>query len=256
MVEPTHAEKELRQAAKAEPEAGQVRQDFLADLTRKVSKLSDDDIDQLNSGAQDWYDVAVDALNNKQPIPEIGDSGPIEVEADEPDERGGEDESATEAKTNGSAPPDQTDLEDATAQGATATDEAPAEASETDDKPAPAKGNGTRAKRGTKAAGGAKKAAAGQAKAKGTKAKADKSKTAEKPKKATGGGKDKFGCVVGSKRAKAAEMFEKGATMKDVRDAFDGNATFYNLLNKLKEAGHKVDRQEDGKLKLTHKDNA
>lgn len=62
---------------------------------------------------------------------------------------------------------------------------------------------------------------------------------------------DRYGLLLGSQRQKAAEMFERGATMNDVK-AVTGY-TMYNLLRRLKELGHQVENA-GGIIKLTHKD--
>lgn len=275
MVEPTNAEKELRQAAKVDQRDDQSRQDFLASLTRAVSKLSDDDIDQLSSGAQDWYDQAVDAVNNKTTIPEIGDEGPIydnvptetaeaADDTDTAEAESADEPEATEPKANGSVEHKaedaaQTDLEDATKAD---DSEQATQAAAADDKPAKGKAKASGSKSKAKASSGAKKASGNKSKAKaddkakGADTKAAKAKGEKAQKKPAGSNKDKFGCVVGSRRAEAAKMFERGATMGEVREHFGGNLTFYNLLNKLRDAGHHVEKTEDKKIKLTHKDEA
>jgi len=52
--------------------------------------------------------------------------------------------------------------------------------------------------------------------------------------------RDKYGLRLGSKRATAATMFERGCTMADVRKAT--GHTQYNFLKKLAGAGHRVVR--------------
>ena len=52
--------------------------------------------------------------------------------------------------------------------------------------------------------------------------------------------RDKYGLRLGSKRATAAAMFEKGCTMAEVRKA-TGHSQ-YNLLKKLAGDGHRVVR--------------
>ena len=56
--------------------------------------------------------------------------------------------------------------------------------------------------------------------------------------------RDKYGLRLGTKRAAAAAMFERGCTMADVRKAT--GHTQYNLLKKLAGEGHGVVR--DGKV--------
>ena len=52
--------------------------------------------------------------------------------------------------------------------------------------------------------------------------------------------RDKYGLRLGTKRATAAAMFERGCTMADVRKATGHNQ--YNLLKKLAGEGHTVVR--------------
>ena len=52
--------------------------------------------------------------------------------------------------------------------------------------------------------------------------------------------RDKYGLRLGTKRATAAAMFERGCTMADVRKATGHNQ--YNLLKKLAGEGHRVVR--------------
>ena len=56
--------------------------------------------------------------------------------------------------------------------------------------------------------------------------------------------RDKYGLRLGTKRATAAAMFERGCTMADVRKAT--GHTQYNLLRKLAGEGHGVVR--DGSI--------
>ncbi len=53
---------------------------------------------------------------------------------------------------------------------------------------------------------------------------------------------DKFGLRTGSAVSKAAAMFERGGTMADVKKATGSNQ--YNILQKLKTVGHKVNRKD------------
>ncbi len=62
---------------------------------------------------------------------------------------------------------------------------------------------------------------------------------------------DRYGLLMGSQRQKGAEMLERGATMKEVKEAT--GYTMYNLLRRLQELGHRID-QAGGVIKLTHKD--
>lgn len=63
---------------------------------------------------------------------------------------------------------------------------------------------------------------------------------------------DKFGTKKGTKAATALEMFEKGATMAEVKKVTGG--THYNLLRDLPSDGHKVWQEPDGRYVVRHKD--
>jgi hypothetical protein len=57
--------------------------------------------------------------------------------------------------------------------------------------------------------------------------------------------------VEGSKVSQAVALFEKGSTMKTVKEKTGGPQN--NVLKKLAKDGHKVERY-DGMIKVTHKD--
>lgn len=63
--------------------------------------------------------------------------------------------------------------------------------------------------------------------------------------------RDRFGLVVGSKVSDAVKLFEKGASMKTVKDKTGGPQN--NVLKKLSRDGHLVEKY-DGVIKVTHKD--
>jgi hypothetical protein len=68
------------------------------------------------------------------------------------------------------------------------------------------------------------------------------------------GEKDRFGVIVGTKASQALKMFERGATMKEIKNEV-GGGTQYNLLTRMTKEGHLVEKQAGGVWKLTHKDN-
>ena len=79
-------------------------------------------------------------------------------------------------------------------------------------------------------------------------------KAAKKPRKPRAkltGKFNRFGVAEGSKRDMAIKFFEKGSTMKAVKEA-TGEA-HYNVLKELAMKGHKV-TSVDGVITLTHKD--
>jgi len=63
---------------------------------------------------------------------------------------------------------------------------------------------------------------------------------------------DRYGVTAGSKNHRAIQMFEDGCRMGDVTEKVGG--TYYNLLGKLKKAGHKVEKSPNGITRLTHSD--
>jgi hypothetical protein len=63
---------------------------------------------------------------------------------------------------------------------------------------------------------------------------------------------DRFGVAIGTKNASAIAMLEKGCRMTDVTESMGG--TYYNVLRKLVQQGHKLEKFGDSTLKLTHKD--
>jgi len=83
-----------------------------------------------------------------------------------------------------------------------------------------------------------------------------KGKTAKAPGKEPkyrelSGEKDEFGVVKGTKTSQAVAMYVKGASTNEIKEELGGR--FYNILKKLKADGHKVEKLENGKWKLTHK---
>jgi len=66
------------------------------------------------------------------------------------------------------------------------------------------------------------------------------------------GEKDRYGIIMGTKTHDAVLLYEKGASSKDILGALNGR--YYNILRKLAEEGHKVEKLPEGVFKLTHKD--
>jgi hypothetical protein len=62
---------------------------------------------------------------------------------------------------------------------------------------------------------------------------------------------DKWGCIVGSKNSMALALFEKGATVREVKDKIGG--TYYNTLYKMQHRGHRVEK-EGSLVRLIHRD--
>lgn len=72
--------------------------------------------------------------------------------------------------------------------------------------------------------------------------------------KAVDGNTDKFGSMVGTKTHTVNNMLVAGATMKEIREATGANQ--YNHMKDLRERGHLIEKTEDGKFHLKHKDEA
>jgi hypothetical protein len=64
---------------------------------------------------------------------------------------------------------------------------------------------------------------------------------------------DAYGVVKGSKNAAAVSMLEKGCRMSDITHSIGG--TYYNLVERLRKAGHNIEKGANGHIKLTNKDN-
>jgi hypothetical protein len=66
------------------------------------------------------------------------------------------------------------------------------------------------------------------------------------------GEKDRYGITAGTNTHEAVKMYEKGCTAGDVEQALGGR--YRNILSKLADAGHRVERLGVGFYKVTHKD--
>jgi len=113
----------------------------------------------------------------------------------------------------------------------------------------------SKAKTNGKAKPPAKRAAAKKPAAKKPAAKATAKKAKASAKDADDGGasKDKFGLREGSKSSLAADMFEAGAKMADVKSETGTN--HYNLLRRLEDDGHEVSK-DGAVIFVQHKDAA
>lgn len=233
------------------------RQDYLGSILNAVMKLSDSDFDDLSDEAATWANAAVEAKNGKSDIPDFDEVGEADADAadedadDEADDSGddsedGDGDTASDDDDD-TDPDDGDDAEDdeASEDG----DDEPAEDDEPeDDEPEekPAK------KKPAKAAVKAEKPAKEKPAAKPAK---EKGEATGKKKGSFGRDDDvvldKWGCMEGSKNARALNMFEKGATAKEVKDDLGG--TYYNILKRVVQDGHTLEK--DGAIiKITHKD--
>ncbi len=226
------------------------REDYLKSLLNDVMKLTDDDFDNLTDEAAAWTNAAVDAHNSKNgTIPDFD-----EVEASEDDENEPEADEADDGEEASddteSSDDDETDVSDSDSDEAEPDDaeeelsEDEPETDEPEDEPAP---------KPAKKKVVAKEKAAPKIPAK--KEVAPKKETAPAKKKQSGFDEDvvldKWGCMEGSKNARAMAMFERGATSKEVSEEVGG--TYYNILKKAQLNGHKLEK--DGAIiKVTHRD--
>jgi hypothetical protein len=217
-------EKELIKATKFKPPKGGYsdRQEELKALARLGSKLPDDDFDDLTNEAGDWVNAAVKAIMAKTIIKDFAD------DAGSTDEDDGEQEHK-----------DSTDGNDSDAE-ADAQAEADAEADN----------EGEEAKKAAKPA------------------KAKKPKKAEPlelkkptPEQLKGlrtryddltGEMDRYGVIIGTKTHDALKLYEKGVTAKELLAKLGGR--FYNILRKVSQNGHLVERSPEGIFTVVHKD--
>lgn len=212
------------------------RQDYLKSILNAVSKLTDDDFNNLTDATAGWANAAVEAHNIKgrdlpdfdEVIPEDEDS-----EAEETAEAEDDAEGVTED-------PDDEATEDEPDEEAS-EDELPQD-QEADEEPEPEE----KPKRNKKKPPAAKKA---EASTTGTAVRKSTSKLNR------GSDEDvvfdKWGAMEGSKNSQALAMFEQGATTKEVKDELGG--TYYNILKKMVQNGHKLNK-EGAVITLVHAD--
>jgi outer membrane biosynthesis protein TonB len=215
-------EKELLEATGYKPQRKfSNRQDYLGSVLNAVLKLRDEEFDDLTDEAAEWANAAVQAKNARnQDLPDFDEVESSDEESENED--GGSDDSEE-------PDPEPVDTDDP-------VDEEPSVDAQVDhedaEKPKPTK----RIKIPKKP--------------KATKA-APKAKKAPEPVDEEDVVLDKWGAMDGSKNSRALALFEKGATTKEVKDQIGG--TYYNILKKMSEKGHKVEK-EGSLIKLTHKD--
>lgn len=233
------------------------RQDYLSSILNAVSKLDDDDFDNLSDEAAEWANAAVEAKNSKESeIPdfdEIGSASEDEAdddadsEADEADDDSGDDDEADDASdddTDSDDDDDDSEDDEDTDEESAADDEPESDDDEDEDEPEekPAK----------KAV--SKKAAKPDP--------APKLKPPPKPRKEKPKERkphhtdedvvlDKWGCMEGSKNSQALGLFEKGATAAEVKEKLGG--TYYNIMKKMVADGHTIEK-EGAVIKIIHKD--
>lgn len=216
-------QEELVKASGFEATKNYERQDYLGALLRAVNDIDEATFDDLSVDAQDWFNAAVKALNKKKDLPDFPD-----LEGGEAATGNGKDDGDSELAAT----------EDGEAEGADPEVEA-------DPEPAPAKKGKNK-----------KPVAVEEEEAEDPPAKAAKAKKpAAQPKRTPPvrtAEVDDYGVALNSKNHTAITYFEKGCRMIDVTEEIGG--TYYNLLQKLTKAGHTVEKQANGIIKVRHKD--
>lgn len=201
------------------------RQDFLAGLVRATVDLDQDTFDNLSDEAAEWAETGVKALNDKEDIAEF-------VEPEEAEEPADEDETDTDHEADEAA----ADKKARAKPNGTDTDEEE-ELDPTDDNP-----EDDEPEHDPEAIKAAAKARKADKKA--------KSKEVTDQYAAITGEKNRYGITKGTMSDKAIAMYEKGATSKQIKDELGGR--HYNILKRLQDEGHKVEKLEGGQWKLTH----
>lgn len=244
-------EQELREAAAYKVERKfNNRQDFLKSILNAVYKISEEDFDQLTDNAADWFNAAVKAVNGQDDIPDFDDE--VESEEDEPDAE----------ESEGADPETGEILEDTgTYSDDDGTDDDPTEdedePSAEPEQPAPSKAKKVKKEPVRRFNKAGKRIPNKQPRPPKTVEVQHKPDPYQPPKrgKLTPGHQDvevdKWGCMVGSKNSRALEMFEAGSSAAEVKAELKG--TYYNILKKLVQNGHKLERTGNI-LKITHKD--
>lgn len=222
MTETTSMEAELVKITKFKGAKYPKRQDYLAALLVAIDKLTNDDYDNLTDEAVAWHQRAVPAMEAKDPIPDFTETEEAETEEAE----SGDEHSGSEEVMAGE--------EEA---GAPVEEEAATSSGQND------RSNGSGAEETGKTAKSKKKAKVAPT-AKGTKITPDYTTLT--------GEKDRYGITIGTKSHEALKMYEKGTTGAQIMEALGGR--HYNVLKKLMQDGHRVEKLENGFWRLTHKD--
>lgn len=219
------------------------RQEYLRAILMAANKITDDDFETLSDEAVEWFNACINIHNARKDddLPDFDEvkadgSEDEETEADEGDEEVEGDEAPdTDSDPKEDEPGDE-------------------DADEGEDEDEPSKDDEVEAEEEPEPVKKPAKAKAKPAPAKPAKA----AKPAPKPAKKSAPTDDeedvildKWGCMQGSKNSQALNLFEQGATSKEVKQALGG--TYYNILGKMVRDGHKVEK-EGHLVKLTHKD--
>jgi hypothetical protein len=240
-------EKELIKATGFKPPKGgyKDRQDELAALARLGSKLPDDDFDDLSDEAGNWVNAAVKAIVAKGTIKDFTDDTGTAPEDDAEEARDAtpdEDGEQQEPEDGDSSGKDDTEADAQAEADAEANNEAD-EADQEVIKPHKRRKHDT------------KRPKVDPAKIKRQEVRLARGKALEGM--ATrydhlDGSIDRYGVLIGTKTHDAVLLYEKGTTSKELLEKAGGR--FYNILRRLSENGHLVERSPEGVFTLTHKD--
>lgn len=248
-------EKELVKATKFKPPKGgyKDRQDELAALARLGSKLPDDDFDDLSDEAGNWVNGAVKAIMAKGTIKDFTDDArkASEDDAEEAPDAEVDEDDAEQEHEDGADSDSSDDEADAAAEADAESDN---EAEEALEAALPVKGKAVKFNKG----GNPRKGGRPKADPEKVKKSIEKLASAEELKHVktryddVTGEMDRYGVLIGTKTHDAILLYEKGTTSKGLTDALGGR--FYNILRRLSEQGHLVERSPEGVFTLTHRD--
>lgn len=212
------------------------RQDYLGSILESANKIDDDAFNGLTDEATDWYNRAVQAYNGKKDLPDFDEEG----EGDETEE-----EAVEEASKD--AEPDEDQEEAESEEDDEPEDDEDEAVEDSGDGPESVEASPAKEVKANKKAPA--KAPPREKPAKATKSPAAKTKSSKNVEEDVV--LDKWNCMPGSKNAQAIAMFEKGATAAEVKEEIGG--TYYNLLKKLEQAGHTLEKSGHI-ITLTHRD--
>lgn len=259
---------ELVKAAKHKARNYPNRQNELAILCRTLEKIDEDIFDDLGPIATEWYNVAAEAINQQTELPEPND---VKTYATNPklkkdvekylkenseessDDTGHEaDEAASDAAAEtdaGDSSDDEDDIDEEDLEGdeEVAEPEPPKEKSRPKAKKAKSEPEPEPDEPGDDDQDGSVDTPPAK-KPKGPRPR----KSRETPFDKLSGEKDRYGIYEGTNTSKAIQLYEKGSTVKQVTDILSGK--YRNILKKLAEEGHLVEKLEGGIYKVTHRD--
>jgi hypothetical protein len=272
-TERSEVEQELLDVTKLKAKDYPNRQDELAAILRAADKIEDKVFDTLSNEAAEWYNAAADAFNNHDDLPDFDEdddedtSDDHDHEADEAEaDTDDEDDDDNSESEDPEGDEDNDDDDDEVNEGSVEEDEADEAPPPKTKKRVSKESEDIAAEAEAKTKKKAKKAATKQVADEYTLERDpqddDEDEKPKKPKKPAvaktpydrlSGAKDKFGLYDGTQASKAAHLYEQGATVKHVSSVLGGKHR--NVLTRLAEFGHRVEKLEGGVYKVTHKDN-